>query len=102
MAITKQDVDRMARLARIQLTPEQNNRSQQELTHIVNLIHQLQAIDTTAIEPMAHPLADRQDITLRLRPDHARPTATEDQRRALMANAPGQQDGLFLVPTVIE
>ncbi len=102
MAITEQDVDRIARLARIQLTPEQNARSQQEFTGILNLIQQLQAVDTTGIEPMAHPLADRQDITLRLRSDVARPTATHQEQQALMANAPGQQDGLFLVPTVIE
>lgn len=102
MAITEQDVDRIARLARIQLTPEQNARSQQEFTGILNLIQQLQAVDTTGIEPMAHPLADRQDITLRLRPDVARPTATQQEQQALMANAPGQQEGLFLVPTVIE
>ncbi len=102
MAITEQDVDRIARLARIELTPVQNARSQEELTGILNLMQQLQSVDTSGIEPLAHPLADRQDVTLRLRPDVARATATQDERQALMANAAGQQDGLFLVPTVIE
>ncbi|MYN12856.1 Asp-tRNA(Asn)/Glu-tRNA(Gln) amidotransferase subunit GatC [Pusillimonas sp. TS35] len=102
MAITEQDVDRIARLARIELSPAQNTRAQHELNGILDLIAQLQAVDTAGIVPMAHPLAAHQDIHLRLRPDVAWPTSTVQQRQALMANAPAQHDGLFLVPTVIE
>lgn len=102
MAITDQDVARIARLARIAISPTDSDRTQKELNGILGLIEQLQAIDTTGIEPMAHPLSAHQDITLRLRPDVAAATHTTEQRQSLMANSPAESDGLFLVPTVIE
>lgn len=102
MPITEQDVARIARLARIELSPGETARAQTELDGILNLIAQLQAVDTAGIEPMAHPLSAHQEIALRLRPDSAAATGTETQRQTLMANAPAQEAGLFLVPTVIE
>lgn len=101
MPITDQDVARIANLARIQLSPEGAKQTHQELNGILNLIEQLQAVDTQGVEPMAHPLSAHQAISLRLRDDKASP-GTEDQRAALMANAPATTEGLFLVPTVIE
>jgi len=102
MSITEHDVNRIARLARIELSPEQSARTQHELNGILELIAQLQAVDTSGIEPMAHPLSAHQDIHLRLRPDVAWPTHTEAERKALMANSPARHNSLFLVPTVIE
>jgi len=103
MAITDQDVARIANLARIALTPEDSTRARDELNGILGLIEQLQAVDTTGIEPMAHPLSAHQDVALRLRDDAAAPTRTLEERAALMANSPsGAENGLFLVPTVIE
>lgn len=102
MAITEQDVARIARLARIELSPQESTRAHQELNGILGLIEQLQAVDTTGVEPMAHPLAAHQDIKLRLRDDAPSATRTLDERQALMANAPANDNGLFLVPTVIE
>jgi aspartyl-tRNA(Asn)/glutamyl-tRNA(Gln) amidotransferase subunit C len=102
MAITDQDVARIARLARIALSPADSERAQKELNGILSLIEKLQAVDTTGIEPMAHPLSAHQDIALRLRADVSAPTHTLDQRKALMANSPAESNGLFLVPTVIE
>ncbi|TEA79137.1 Asp-tRNA(Asn)/Glu-tRNA(Gln) amidotransferase subunit GatC [Allopusillimonas ginsengisoli] len=102
MAITEHDVNRIARLARIELSSDQNLQAQQELNGILALIEQLQAVDTQGIEPMAHPLSAHQDIHLRLRPDVAWPTNTPEQRAALMANSPARHENLFLVPTVIE
>ncbi|GAB2890050.1 Asp-tRNA(Asn)/Glu-tRNA(Gln) amidotransferase subunit GatC [Paralcaligenes ginsengisoli] len=102
MAITDQDVARIARLARIELSAEASRRAQAELNGILGLIERLQAVDTSGIEPMAHPLSAHQDITLRLRPDSAAATHSQEQRKALMANSPAEADGLFLVPTVIE
>lgn len=102
MAITEHDVDRIARLARIELSPEQNTQAQQQLSGIMTLIEQLQAVDTTGITPMAHPLAAHQNVQLRLRPDVAWPTNTAAQRAALMVNSPAPHENLFLVPTVIE
>ncbi|AEC20935.1 glutamyl-tRNA(GLN) amidotransferase subunit C [Pusillimonas sp. T7-7] len=102
MSITEQDVARIARLARIELSPDDTTRAQHELNGIMGLIEQLQAVDTTGIEPMAHPLAAHQDIQLRLRDDKPASTHTLEQRQALMVNAPANDNGLFLVPTVIE
>ncbi len=102
MAISEQDVTRIARLARIQLPPDETLQAQKDLGRILELMAQLRAVDTQGVEPMAHPLAEHQDIQLRLREDAAAPTHTEDERSALMSNAPAQAEGLFLVPTVIE
>ncbi|SHH51955.1 Asp-tRNA(Asn)/Glu-tRNA(Gln) amidotransferase subunit GatC [Pollutimonas bauzanensis] len=102
MAITQQDVARIARLARIELSPGETARAQHDLDGMLGLIEKLQAVDTAGVEPMAHPLSAHQEIRLRLRPDAAAPTSTLAQRQALMANSPAEDDGLFLVPTVIE
>lgn len=102
MAISEQDVTRIARLARIQLTPDETAQTQKELNDILGLMARLQAVDTQGVEPMAHPLSAHQDIQLRLREDVAAPTLTEAERDILMNNAPAKTEGLFLVPTVIE
>ncbi len=102
MAITDDDVTRIARLACISLSPDESAQARSELNGILDLIEKLQAVDTQGIEPMAHPLSAHQDIKLRLRNDSAAPTHTDAQRADLMANAPAQTEGLFLVPTVIE
>src|SRR3546814_6981675 len=64
MALNEQDVARIARLARIELTPDQRSRAQDELNGILHLIERLQAADTQGIEPLAHPLSAHQDIAL--------------------------------------
>src|SRR5690625_4517558 len=102
MAITQQDVDRIAQLAYLELTPEQTKRAQSEFADILALIQKLQSVETRNIEPMAHPLSGHQDVVLRLRDDTPRPAATLQERDALMRNAPATADGVFLVPTVIE
>lgn len=102
MALNEQDVARIARLARIELTPDQRSRAQDELNGIFHLIERLQAADTQGVEPLAHPLSVLQDITLRLRPDVVTETASEAHRVELLANAPDAHDGVFLVPKVIE
>ena len=102
MAITQQDVAHMAHLAHIALTPEQTAQAEQDFGQIIELIQQLQSVDTTGIEPLVQPLAALQEQSLRLRADEAAPTNTIEQRDALMHNAPALSDGLFLVPTVIE
>lgn len=103
MAITDHDVARVARLARITLSPTDGVRVRDELNGILSLIEQLQAVDTAGIEPMAHPLSAHQDIALRLRDDQAAAANSPEQLASLMANSPaGIEQGLFLVPTVIE
>lgn len=95
MAIERQQVEQLARLARIALDESTLARTTSSLSDVLTLIDQLQAVDTSSVEPMAHPL----DAIQRLRLD----VVTEpDQRAVLQANAPAVQDGLFLVPKVIE
>src|SRR3546814_5236937 len=95
MTISDQDVARIARLARIELSGPDVARAQTKLNVILDLIEQLQAVDTTGITPMAHPLSAHQDITLRLRADEAGATHTLPRRQALMANAPANENGLL-------
>jgi len=102
MAITQEDVARLSRLAGLALSPQAQDESRIALDRMLSLITQLQAVDTAGIEPLAHPLAARQEVALRLREDQPTPTNTEEIRAALMVNAPAAQDGLFLVPRVIE
>lgn len=102
MALTKTDVAFVAKLARLHLSPEQQPAIQEELNQVMTLIEQLQAIDTTGVEPLAHPLSVLHDIELRLREDASLPTNSIEQRNELMQNAPANADGLFLVPRVIE
>jgi len=95
MSLTHQDVARIAKLARIAVTDQEIEAVGLQLNTIFGLIEKMQAVDTTDVEPMAHP----QDDALRLRPD----VVTEPNRRdAFLAVAPKVENGLFLVPKVIE
>jgi aspartyl-tRNA(Asn)/glutamyl-tRNA(Gln) amidotransferase subunit C len=96
MALTSSDVTRIAHLARIEITEAQTQQTLLQLNEIFKMIEQLQAVDTTGIAPMSHPLGGSQ----RLREDLA--TSEHTDREAIMRNAPASQDGLFLVPKVIE
>ena len=102
MAFTEEEVIRIARLARLQLSAGQISQARTELGEILGLIQELQAVDTTGVEPLAHPLAATTKVSLRLREDVVTETSSLERREALMANAPGARDGLFLVPKVIE
>jgi aspartyl-tRNA(Asn)/glutamyl-tRNA(Gln) amidotransferase subunit C len=102
MAITEQEVTRIARLARLTLSAEQNTQAQGDLTKILGLIQELQAVDTRGVEPLAHPLSALRDVHLRLREDVITEVSSPERREALMVNAPGKAEGLFLVPKVIE
>jgi len=88
-------VRRIADLARIEVTDAEAQRVLAQLNDIFSMIERMQAVDTDAVEPMAHPLGGTQ----RLRDDVV---SAGDERAANLANAPAQQDGLFLVPKVIE
>jgi len=102
MAITEQEVTRIARLARLTLSAEQNRQAQGDLTKILGLIQELQAVDTKGVEPLAHPLPAPRDVHLRRREDVISEASSPERREALMVNAPGKAEGLFLVPKVIE
>ena len=99
MSLSLQEIERLARLARLRLTPEQALDAQQRLNGFFTLVEQMQAVDTTGVEPLAHPAAVLQPVALRLRPDVA---SEPNQREANQASAPAVEDGLYLVPRVIE
>jgi aspartyl-tRNA(Asn)/glutamyl-tRNA(Gln) amidotransferase subunit C len=95
MSLTAEDVKRIAKLARIRVNEQEVIAYQSQLNGIFGLIEQMQAVDTTGIEPMSH----AQDLFQRLRAD----VVTEsDQRAAFQAIAPQTENGLYLVPQVIE
>jgi aspartyl-tRNA(Asn)/glutamyl-tRNA(Gln) amidotransferase subunit C len=102
MALNEQDVVRIARLARIELTSDQRRQTQDELNGLLHLIERLQSVDTTGVEPLSQPLSAHEDVVLRLRADAVTETASEARRDAMLQNAPAVSGGLFLVPKVIE
>ena len=95
MSIDKQDIQNIARLARLELDAEQESRFQGELDKIIGLVEQMNACDTEGIEPMTHPF----DAALRLREDKV---SEQDQRDKFQSIAPATEDGLYLVPKVID
>ena len=95
MSLPIDQVKRIARLARIAVTDAEAAAVQADLNRIFALIEQMNAVDTTGIDPMAHP----RDLGVRLRDDEVREA---DQREAFQAVAPQVEDGLYLVPKVIE
>ena len=99
MALTLQDIQRVASLARLKLRPDETERSLSQLNGFFTLVAQMQAVDTDGVEPLAHPAAILGDVALRLRDD----TPSEpDQRDLSQRSAPAVEKGLFLVPKVIE
>lgn len=95
MSLTPEDVRRIARLARIEISTAEVEPTRSQLNGILSFIEQLQAVDTAGIAPMAHAV----DVVQRLRPDAVTET---DQREAFQAVAPEVEGGLYLVPRVIE
>lgn len=95
MSISREDIEKVAVLARIKVDDEQVAALEKDLGNILDLVDQLGAADTDSVEPMAHPL----DAVQRLRPDVVTET---NQREAFQAIAPATEDGLYLVPRVIE
>lgn len=95
MTISRKDIEKVAVLARIQVDDGQVSALEKDLGNILHLVDQLSAADTESVEPLAHPL----DAVQRLRPDEVTET---DQRAEFQAIAPATENGLYLVPRVIE
>jgi len=99
MALTLTDVKRIAHLARLELADADAAHTLVQLNDFFGLVEQMQAVDTKGIEPLAHPIEQIEDVALRLRED----AVTEIvQRDEFQRPAPAVQDGLYLVPKVIE
>jgi aspartyl-tRNA(Asn)/glutamyl-tRNA(Gln) amidotransferase subunit C len=99
MALTSDDVSRIAHLARLELSGEEQAAMLQQLNGFFSIVEQMRAVDTTGVEPLYTPLSAVQDVALRLREDAVTET---DRREANQRSAPAVEDGLFLVPKVIE
>jgi len=95
MSLSSDDVAKIAHLARLAVEPAETESLSRDLSSILDLVEQMEAVDTAGVVPMAHPL----EMSQRLRADEV----TESNRRELyQSNAPQAEAGLFLVPKVIE
>jgi aspartyl-tRNA(Asn)/glutamyl-tRNA(Gln) amidotransferase subunit C len=99
MSLTLTDIGRIANLARLELAPAQTERMLTQLNGFFDIVEQMKAVDTTGVEPLAHPTAVIDHVSLRLRPDVA---SEPNNREANQQSAPAVERGLFLVPKVIE
>lgn len=91
----KSEIDKIATLARLRVSPVEAGEVAARIGEILAMIDRMRSVDTTGVEPLAHPL----DAVQRLRADEITET---DRRDELLALAPSSRDGLFLVPKVIE
>ncbi len=99
MALTPQDVSRIAHLARLELSAAEQSSLLAQLNGFFGIVEQMSAVDTSGVEPLYTPLSAVQEVSLRLRDD----AVTETDARTLnQRSAPAVEDGLFLVPKVIE
>ena len=96
MSLTRQDVEKIAHLARLSITDQEMPVYVTSLSRIVDFVAALAQVDTSAVQPMAHPLDGQRQ---RLRPDVVTGT---DRHEKYQRNAPSVQAGLYLVPRVIE
>ena len=99
MALTSNDIARIAHLAQLRLQTSESERMLTQINGFFDIVEQMRAVDTAGIEPLAHPVAAIQDVALRLRDDLA---SEPNQRDANQRSAPAVERGLFLVPKVIE
>ncbi|MBY4596391.1 Asp-tRNA(Asn)/Glu-tRNA(Gln) amidotransferase subunit GatC [Ottowia caeni] len=99
MSLTLPDIERIAHLARLELSDAQSERMLTKLNDFFSTVEAMRAVDTSGVEPLAHPIATIQDVQLRLREDVV---SEPNQREANQRSAPAVEDGLFLVPKVIE
>ncbi|HZY16871.1 MAG TPA: Asp-tRNA(Asn)/Glu-tRNA(Gln) amidotransferase subunit GatC [Ramlibacter sp.] len=99
MALTADDIRRLQHLARLELQPHESERMLTQINGFFGIVEAMRAVDTSGVEPLAHPVAAIQDVQLRLRDDIV---SESDQREANQRSAPAVERGLFLVPRVIE
>ena len=99
MALTSQDIARVADLARLELRPDESGHSLGQINQFFKLVEQMAAVNTDGVEPLAHPAALLGAMALRLRDDVV---SEPNQREASQRSAPAVERGLFLVPKVIE
>jgi aspartyl-tRNA(Asn)/glutamyl-tRNA(Gln) amidotransferase subunit C len=99
MSLTLSDIGRIANLARLELTDAQSETMRAQLNGFFDIVEQMNAVNTQGVEPLAHPTAVIDHVSLRLRPDVV---SEPNDREANQKSAPAVERGLFLVPKVIE
>jgi aspartyl-tRNA(Asn)/glutamyl-tRNA(Gln) amidotransferase subunit C len=99
MSLNSQDIARLANLARLELSLDESARLLTQTNDFFSIVEKMRAVDTSGIEPLAHPLDTIQTMSLRLRDDVA---SEPNNREANQRTAPAVENGLFLVPKVIE
>ncbi len=99
MPLTPSDISTIANLARLELAPDESERMLTQLNGFFDIVQKMRAVKTAGMLPLAHPFATIGDIALRLRDDVV---SESDNREANQRSAPKVEDGLFLVPQVIE
>jgi aspartyl-tRNA(Asn)/glutamyl-tRNA(Gln) amidotransferase subunit C len=99
MSLSATDIARIANLARLELNPAESERLLVQTNEFFNIVEKMRAVDTTGIVPLAHPLDTIQTMSLRLREDQV---TEPNNREANQKTAPAVENGLFLVPKVIE
>ena len=98
MSLSPEQVRQVAKLARLDMKPEQEEHYARQLSNILAMVDQLSKTDTSTVQPMAHPL----DMVQRLRPDAITAPVGESGRDVFQSVAPETANGLYLVPKVIE
>jgi len=99
MALSPDDVISIAKLSRLQLSGDEQAALLPQLNGFFSIVEQMSAVDTSGVDPLYTPLSAIQEVALRLREDRVTET---DQRALNQRSAPAVEDGLFLVPKVIE
>ena len=99
MALTPQDVSRIAHLARLALTPDEERAMLTQINGFFGIVERMRQVDTSGVEPLYTPLSALGAVALRLRNDEV---TESDERERNQRSAPQVEDGLYLVPRVIE
>ena len=99
MSLSPDQIERIARLARIAVSASEAEAVREQLNRVLGLIDEMQSVDTRGIEPMSHALEALLPMGQRLRPDEV---AEQDRRAEFQSVAPAVERGLYLVPKVIE
>ena len=99
MSLQSQDMVRMASLAKLEISTQELEHMRSSINDFFKIVEAIGSVDTTGVEPLAHPAAIIQEVALRLRDDVV---SEPNQREANQQSAPAVDRGLFLVPKVIE
>jgi aspartyl-tRNA(Asn)/glutamyl-tRNA(Gln) amidotransferase subunit C len=99
MLLTPEDVNRIAVLARLELSAAERQAMLSQLNGFFGIVERMSAVETSGVEPLYTPLSAVHEVALRMRDDVVTET---DQREINQKSAPRVEDGLYLVPKVVE